>query len=44
MAGFTNRQTYNGVSYKVFVPENYNSNTELKLDQKFFAKSSLKGV
>lgn len=29
MAGFTNRKTYNGVSYKVFVPENYNSNTEV---------------
>ena len=29
MAGFTSRQTYNGVSYKVYIPENYNSNTEV---------------
>ena len=29
MAGFTNRQSYNGVSYKVYVPENCNANTEV---------------
>ncbi len=27
--GFTNRQSLNGVSYKVYVPDNYNSNTEV---------------
>lgn len=29
MAGFTSRQSYNGVSYKVYVPENCNANTEV---------------
>ena len=29
MAGFTNRQSLNGVSYKVYVPDNCNANTEV---------------